>query len=157
MISRSKDTTAWRVSTIFLCFSICFLLISSSSQNPLGLPWIAWLHFNLWIILFFSSHKTVVYFYYDLSSSGLLPLLLFLSSYLCVAFSFCFSSSSSSQLMTTNTQMVSLSLSLCHPPRLSVFQSCHTAWYQNPHRPFISCLVLAVVTSPLGFCVVCRC
>lgn len=121
-------------------FSVLFLLLYFFIYITLTF-WIAliclFLLYFLWISDVLVFRLPVLSFIFFLFF-----LLLFFSSYLYVACSLCFSSSP--QLMTTNTQMVSLSLSVCHPglvlvglfPRPPLLLHCPSHCVTKP--PFIT-------------------
>lgn len=124
--------------------------------------WVAWFHLGFPFFLFFASNSFQFFSFQPLNCLCYYDFLLVTcssSSYpLTFVLLFLFASLSSSQLMTTNTQMVSLSLSLC---RLSLVSLPCFATVTQPDTNCCSShvrpSVLAVDTSAVGFSVVTRC
>lgn len=132
-----QDLVAWQVFQHHPLYLYLFLLIFKQRHSPKHLlNCFELLDFTCSFVFFLSSsHNCLFYYNFIFWPPFLLPLTF------CVAFSFCFSLSS--QLMTTNTQMVSLSLSLCHLSLVSLsnFLFCPVTHSPVPNFPssFISC------------------
>lgn len=157
----SKTRQHGGFSTIFLCVSLFVSFHFQAallSQKPFGLFWVASFHFFYALNFFYSSPATKLLFIsLWFSSSGLL-LFFFLSSYLCVAFSFCFSFLlPANDNQHTDGKPVPVSLSSLPSFSFQFPVPSHSLIPNHPssvhHSSHVQPLVLAVNTSTVGFCV----
>ena len=104
---RGTQQHVWVADTFFCALVFIYIILTFLIGSC---AWFGF-EFSVRFIYFLILLPPSFYFNFEFSLFFFFLLYFFLSSYLCFAFLFCFSSFP--QLMTTNTQMVSLSLSVC--------------------------------------------